>query len=277
VVLPAAAAVAVDCITNLALVSVAAGLIQSTSPTGVLRRLVADAPLQYVFTYCALGLLALLMATVAGAVGMWGAAAFLVPLALARQTMVEAKRFRSASESSDSKERALRIVCQRIVDERLDERFAVAGELHDEILPPLFKMHLPAQVLKQDLSTGQLLCLDEDLPELVEATKLARDAVRILVGNLRRSTLGLGGMNATIQARAEELESVGSARIHLDLDDDSQISRLSKLLAYQVVREAMTNAARHAQASAIRVRSTVDGDVFGCSSQTTGWALPRAR
>jgi len=59
-----------------------------------LRRLVADAPLQYVFTYCALGLLALLMATVAGAVGMWGAAAFLVPLALARQTMVEAKRFR---------------------------------------------------------------------------------------------------------------------------------------------------------------------------------------
>jgi len=153
----------------------------------------------------------------------------------------------------------------------------VAGELHDEILPPLFKVHLLAQVLKQDLSTGQLLCLDEDLPELVEATKLARDAVRILVGNLRRSTLGLGGMNATIQARAEELESVGSARIHLDLDDDLQISRLSKLLAYQVVREAMTNAARHAQASAIRVRSTVDGDVFGCSSQTTGWALTRAR
>jgi signal transduction histidine kinase len=262
VLFPAALAVGVDCVTNLALVSIAAGLIQGTSPRGVLRRLVTDAPMQYVFTYCALGLLALLMATVAGTVGMWGAAAFLVPLALARQTMVEAQRSRRASESSNTKERALRTVCQRIVDERLDERFVVAGELHDEILPPLFKVHLLAQVLKQDLSSGRLLSLDEDLPELVEATKIAQDAVRILVGDLRRSSLGPGGMNATIRARAEELETLGSARIRLDLDVDSDVSRLCQLLAYQVAREAMTNAARHSRASVIRVRSRLDGDVL---------------
>ena len=46
----------------------------------------------------------------------------------------------------------------------------VAGELHDEVLPPLFKVHLMGQVLRQDLDSGQLLNLDCDLPELLSAT-----------------------------------------------------------------------------------------------------------
>ena len=33
----------------------------------------------------------------------------------------------------------------------------VAGELHDEVLPAIYKVHLMGQVLKQDLNSGNLL------------------------------------------------------------------------------------------------------------------------
>ena len=262
VLVPAALAVAVDCLTNLALVGIAASMVRGVSPAEILQGFVADAPLQYLLTYAVLGLLALLMATVVGSVGMWGAAAFLAPLGLARQTMVETRRSHEAIEASEVKERALLSTCERIGNERRDERSVVADELHDEILPPLFKVHLLAQVLKQDLLSGRLLSLDDDVPELIKATKIAQDAVRLLVSDLRRSSLGPGGLNATLRHRADELESAGSPKIELDLEDDADVSRLSQLLAYQVLREAMTNAVSHSRASTVRIRSRRDAGVL---------------
>ena len=41
-------------------------------------------------------------------------------------------------------------------------------------LATLFKVRLMGQVLRQDLSTGRLLDLDVDLPELLSATESAQ-------------------------------------------------------------------------------------------------------
>jgi signal transduction histidine kinase len=128
----------------------------------------------------------------------------------------------------------------------------VAGELHDEVLPPLFKVHLMGQVLHQDLNSGRLFDLDEDLPQLISATEAAQSAIRALVSDLRRSPIGGGGLNATIRLLAQQLESAGSPRIHLDLQDVGG-SHVSQLLIYQVAREGMNNAARHSRASRIEV------------------------
>jgi signal transduction histidine kinase len=129
----------------------------------------------------------------------------------------------------------------------------VAGELHDEVLPPLFKVHLMGQVLKQDLSAGRLLDLDDDLPELISATQSAQGAIRSLVGDLRRSAIGSGGLNATLGLLAQQLESAGSPRIQLHLQEVGG-SRVTQLLVYQVAREAMTNASKYSRGSRISVR-----------------------
>jgi signal transduction histidine kinase len=151
------------------------------------------------------------------------------------------------------KDEALRDVQGQILDERRDERLALAGELHDEVLPPLFKVHLMGQVLRQELHTGRLLELDDDLPELLAATEAAQKAIRDLLRDLRRSQLGPGGLAETIRLLANQLEGAGSARVSLDLQPTTA-SHLIQLLAYQVVREALMNASRHAKASCIDVR-----------------------
>jgi len=185
--------------------------------------------------------------------GIAGVLAFTAPVALARQAFHQRHLLERADLRLQDKDEALRNVEAQILSERRDERLVLAGELHDEVLPPLFKVHLMGQVLKQDLSSGRLLELDEDLPELLSATEAAQNAIRDLVRDLRRSQLGPGGLLETVRLLAAQLEGAGSARILLDLDE-IQASHVSQLLAYQVLREAMNNAARHARAASIEVR-----------------------
>jgi two-component system NarL family sensor kinase len=163
-----------------------------------------------------------------------------------------------ADRRLEDKNKALRDVESQMLTERRDERLVLAGELHDEVLPPLFKVHLMGQVLRQDLVAGRLLDLDDDLPELLSATEAAQEAIRDLVRDLRRSRLGPGGLTATVTLLASQLESAGSARIRLDLEV-VEASEISQLLVYQVAREAMSNAARHSKATAIEVRLWQEG------------------
>jgi len=166
---------------------------------------------------------------------------------------VQAQSLALAAQRIESKDRALVEATHRASEERREERMTLAGELHDEILPPLFKVHLMGQVLRQDLSSGRLLDLDEDLPELLAATEVAQTTIRGLVGGLRRSPIGAAGLSSTLRMLVEQLESAGAPRILLDLED-VQGSYTSQLLTYQVAREALSNAAKHSRATQIHTR-----------------------
>ena len=192
---------------------------------------------------------------------MWAAVGFLAPLLLAHQTFVQSQRYYEAALRLERKNRALVEASERMAEERRDERLVVAGELHDEVLPPLFNVHLMGQVLRQDLSAGRLLDLDEDLPQLLSATQAAQSAIRDLLRNLRRSPIGVDGLPRTLEQLARQLETAGSPRIKLSLEDVGG-SKLTLLLAYQVAREAMNNAARHSRASLISVElSEGEGEI----------------
>lgn len=257
VLAPAAIAIVVDGLTNMIAVVVPVCAFQKSSPAVVVRSVLQDVPVLYVLVYLGLGLFGVLLATVTDAAGAWGLAGFLVPLVLARHTFVQAERLNDSSRRLQAQGAALQESSRRIADERRDERMVVAGELHDEVLPPLFKVHLMGQVLRQDLDSGQLLNLDSDLPELLSATHAAQEAIRQLVGDLRRSSLGAGGLCSTLELLARQLESAGSPRISLEMEQVGG-SKLAQLLTYQVAREAMNNAARHSRASEIRVRLSND-------------------
>jgi signal transduction histidine kinase len=207
----------------------------------------------FTFAYLCFGFLSVLIAGAFIGWGIAGVLAFTAPVALARQAFHQRHMLERADRRLKDKNDALRHVEEQILSERRDERMVLAGELHDEVLPPLFKVHLMGQVLRQDLTTGRLLDLDDDLPQLLSATEAAQGAIRDLVRDLRRSQLGPGGLPATVRLLASQLEAAGSARISLDLDP-VEGSQLVQLLAYQVIREAMNNAARHAKAQAIAVR-----------------------
>ena len=255
---PGLAAIAADAATNYSMVSIYWRIKSSRPLLEVARDLRLGSARSFALAYACFGFLSVLMGASYARWGIAGVLAFTAPVALARQAFHHRHMLERADRRLEDKNEALRDVESQMLTERRDERLVLAGELHDEVLPPLFKVHLMGQVLRQDLVAGRLLDLDDDLPELLSATEAAQEAIRDLVRDLRRSRLGPGGLTATITLLASQLESAGSARIRLDLEA-VEASEISQLLVYQVAREAMSNATRHSKATAIEVRLWQEG------------------
>lgn len=250
---PFAAALVVDFVVNTLLVMVPAGILQRMSPWQVFVQTHGDEPMKHVTGYVCVGSLALLLAAIYDVAGIYGLIICCIPLVIAQQMFLHVRRLSDATRKIEAKDRTVLRTIERVVEERRDERLAMAGELHDEVLPPLFKVHLMGQVLRQDLISGRLLDLDDDLPELLAATEAAQSAIRVLVGDLRRSPLGAGGLGPTLRLLCDQLTGESDARISTSIEHDGG-SDLVQLLLYQVAKEALNNAVRHSGATRIHLR-----------------------
>jgi len=215
----------------------------------------------FLLSYLAFGFLAVLLATAYLAAGNWALVIFTIPMFLARQMFMHWKHLAETSEELAVKNRALITVTEHVAEERRDERLTIASGIHDEVLPPLYKIHLMAQVLRQDLASGRLLELEDDLPVLLQAVDVANDAMRGLIRDLRDSPLGSRGLASTIRLVVTQLQVMTAADFELELEEVDG-SPITQLIAYQVAREAIANATRHSHATRIRVfLGVVDGSV----------------
>jgi signal transduction histidine kinase len=247
-------AVAVDSVINLGLVTAVMALNDHVTPSTSLSRL----RLGPVMAYAAFGIQSLLLAEVYIAVGPWGLALFAMPILLAREAFQQGQSLYSAERRLGIQGRALQEATDRIADERRDERLAVASGLHD-VLPPLFKVHLLGQVLRQEMSTGQLLAMEDDLPELLRATDDASNTVRSVIRDLRHSPLGIGGLAHTLQLLVRDFEGGSTVSFETEIEE-VRGKPVVELLAYQIAREALRNAMRYSGASRIKLALRQDGD-----------------
>jgi signal transduction histidine kinase len=250
-------AVGVDSVINLGLVSFVMALNDHVTPSASLSRL----RLGPVLAYAAFGFQSLLLAEVYSAVGPWGLALFAMPILLAREAFQQGQSLYSAEMRLNIQGRALQQATDRIADERRDERLAVASGLHDDVLPPLFKVHLLGQVLRQELSTGQLLAMEDDLPELLRATNEASNTLRSVIRDLRTSPLGAGGLSHTLQLLVRELEGDSTVTFEAHIEEVKG-TPVVELLAYQTAREALRNSMKHSRASRVKIVLRHDGEAI---------------
>jgi signal transduction histidine kinase len=254
-------ALLVDCVCNISLVTAAGCLETRRRPLEVIANLGAAAPLQKVMLYLAMGIFAPLIALAYVEAGWSAVVAFLAPLAIARVAILQGAQLDFAETRIKEKDEALRRGTELVRDERRDERLVLAGELHDDLLPSLFKVHLMGQVLRQDLIMGRLLELDEDLPELLTATEAAQLTARALVRDLRRSPLGPAGLVPTVELLIDQIDSASALSISADLEAVAG-TEAAQLVAYQVIREALNNAAKYAKAEEVVVRLWSEGGLL---------------
>ncbi len=219
---------------------------------------IGERPIPFLLSYTCLGLIALILAVLYTVVGDWALAAFLIPVLLGRQALIEITAIDELARAISEKTRVLLHLSEKMADERRDERLSIAAGLHDELLPPLYKVHLLGQVLRHDLASGRLLNLEDDLPELLGATEHASLAIQALIRDLRRSPVAPGGLLETIRLLVRDVQSTSSLDIRLEAEEVGG-SPLVQLLAYQVVREALRNSVRHAHARTIRIAVRRDG------------------
>jgi signal transduction histidine kinase len=265
----ALAAVTTDCLVNYVMVGGIMALSEGVSPRVSLARLRLGSIVDFVATYASFGLLSVLLAQAFETVGPWSLILFALPIVLARQALSHGQSLEGANTRLGVQGRALQDVDRRILSERRDERLTIAAGLHDDVLPPLFKVHLMGQVLRQELSTGRLLAMEDDLPELLRATDEANGTIRSLIRDLRLSTLGVGGLAHTLQLLLRDLESETGMTLVAELED-AKATPVVELLTYQVAREALRNALRHSKGSSVHVALRRDTDVIRLQVEDDG-------
>jgi two-component system sensor histidine kinase UhpB len=130
-----------------------------------------------------------------------------------------------------------------------DERRRIALELHDEV--------------GQALTAAMLGLESADVEQAREALRNALEDVREIANRLRPEALDDLGLRNALRALGAKIGR--SARLDVTPELDGSLPALApeqELVVYRVAQEALTNAARHAEADAVRLSlGTEEGNV----------------
>ena len=269
IVLLAFTALAVDSILNYSLVATAVSL-EHGDPFGrVLRKMRLGALTDFLLTFFAWGVLGAMLASLYNQIHAWALLAFLGPTLLGRQVLMRSQMYIDKDQAYRSRGKVLMELSRHIDQERTDERRLIAADLHDEALQALFKVNLMSHVLKSDLAGGRLLDLELDVKELVAAADSATETLRNLIGDLRQSSLGSGGITPTLSKLIDRLAEQTSIKMHASIGPVEADSP-KQLAIYQIAKEALTNALTHSRANNIWVELRQHPDALTLQVQDDG-------
>ena len=150
-----------------------------------------------------------------------------------------------------------------VARERDAERKRVLGDLHDGLGPVLAGMSMRVQAALRTAASPETASLLTDLSTDLAAS---RTDLRRIVAGITPSILDDGDLESALHSLVQSFgKPVDGPRVTLDVAVDvavgAELAPAVKVAVYRSVAEGLTNALRHAEASAIVVRARVDADV----------------
>jgi PAS domain S-box-containing protein len=165
---------------------------------------------------------------------------------------------KSAQAARTSAERAteqLRALAARLDAIREEERRMMAREIHDQIGQALTALKLDLDGLRAGLPDGDARRRATEMNRLIDETL---DTTRRLSVELRPPILDDLGLAPAIEWLTRDFEARSGIRCSIRLDGGATITGPEALVLYRIVQEALTNVARHAGASAVRIGLSAD-------------------
>jgi len=161
-------------------------------------------------------------------------------------------------------ERQLRALSARLHLLREEERARIAREIHDELGQTLTALKMDLRWAEKRLTSESSLTLNPVLDRIVEAGELA-DAtiasVQRIAAELRPGVLEDLGLTAAIRHEAKRFEERTGVLCRLQLPESEP--KLPDDLAttmFRIFQEAITNVARHAEATEVEVQLAQEAD-----------------
>ena len=158
-------------------------------------------------------------------------------------------------------ERQLKALSDRLLVVQEEERSRIARELHDDLGQSLTALKMDIIGLLQSPDTSAATSIRERIMKTVDATVTS---VQRISSELRPSILDDLGLVATIESEARLFEERTGVECELSLPEEFAGDRTLSTVIYRIVQEALTNVARHSNASRveIRLRQRVEGLVL---------------
>jgi len=170
---------------------------------------------------------------------------------------------RRAEEALRTSRERLRRLAARIEATREEERTTIAREVHDELGQSLTGIKMDLAWLGDHLAKAEPETFNERLRAAEALADSTLDGMRNLAARLRPSLLDDLGLTAAIEWQVKEFADRAGCRFDLDLtDEDIGIERERDTAVYRILQEALTNVARHAQASRVSVNLEAYSDTI---------------
>ena len=239
-------AAAAEYAANVFLVSLVMTLESSTSLGGVVSQLRMGGLKEFLLNYLGLGALGLAIPVFYNNVGWWSVIVFIAPLVFARQMFFRMMSLEEAGKELRARQRVLRALSNRMAEERQDERTQIAAYLHDDLAQSLFQLTLRLEMAKKRMHQGDMDAVEKDLEDISAIKERTSNMVRSLVRDLHRSPIGREGLGEALQSFADEASRDTQVIMAVDVVDVTLPPPI-QLLIYQIGREAVMNAMKHAE------------------------------
>ena len=139
---------------------------------------------------------------------------------------------------------------QQVLRAQERERRRLASDLHDEVNQALTAILLRLEALAQDTEP-------ERAAEVAELKRLVNQAMEELLNlarHLRPAALDDHGLVAAVNGQLKSFAARAGTRVHLSAEGELDgLGEDEQTAVYRVVQEALTNAGRHAGATAVQV------------------------
>ncbi|MGI8684482.1 MAG: sensor histidine kinase [Acidimicrobiales bacterium] len=240
-------------VSNLTLVALAEATCTHDPLGRVTRRMLpkgAAAATAYVFQ----SLMGVVLALTFLRVGAWAVAVLMIPLLGARFALRAARQLESA-------ERDRRRLSDQLIDERERERARIGSDIHDGVLQQLAAIQMQADTMGSALEAGR----PDTAADLARKTAAGIETtiadLRTAVRSLRRTSLDAGGLPGTLKRLGRSFHAACGIEVEVECDTFTADVPLSiELLLCECCEEALTNVARHASASSVRISLSSDGN-----------------
>ena len=174
------------------------------------------------------------------------------------------------NEMLDRLEQERRESARRALLAQEGERQRIARELHDEVGQTLTGVILQVEGLAAEIPDD----LRPQLEELRETVRHGAEEVRTIARRLRPDALEELGLSSALAALAGAFERQVRVRVERDLAQAVEVSPEEELVIYRVAQEALTNVARHAEASRVRLELRAERDSIVLAVGDDGRGIP---
>lgn len=176
-------------------------------------------------------------------------------VAVDRPTAEVAELCDAVNEMLDRLERERLESARRALEAQEEERRRVAYELHDEVGQTLTGAMLQVEALAARIPDD----LRDELDELRETARSGTEDVRRIARQLRPEALEDLGLQSALAALATSFGEQTHVNVKRRLKPSLPLSKDEELVVYRVAQEALTNVARHAQATRVELRLHENG------------------
>lgn len=194
-----------------------------------------------------------------------------------RYQMIVLDRTAGESELGDLREktRQLEKMSLHMQSARDEERSGVAKFVHDELGQTMTALKMNLIALKNIIGKNNYKA-EQRIEESVKMVNTGLDAVQTITGKLTPGIIQDLGLMAALESEIEEYESWSNLECHLKANFyDLELGKSAAIDIFRIIRELLTNAARHSAGSAVFIHLNVQDEYLQIRVRDNGkGALP---